>query len=1039
MRLVILLALFTPCSAFADPVSVGAFLASNAFTIGTFAVSWGSVLFTAGSWLYGQSQQKKQDRTSFDAKASSKDSFQSSLSDRTISGVAVEKPYRYIYGEARVGANIVAMFSSGDAGAIKHIVCVICQHEIESIDEVYLNQKAVGALDVNGYATVAPFGKNITVIEQGTNIGSNTIVLNNGARSDLKLYYVTYKKNLVGFNTFALDEGGWGVYVEDVTNPIHTDIPYTRNGNVITYSSDFNDVEVNYSYTRTVFSPFVRVKKHLGAIGDPADSDLISEVPSLWNANCTLTGHAYVYLRIDQEYSEFQQGLPQIEFLVKGKKLYDPRTTLTTYSANPALVARDYLTSELCNVKNEDVPESQFIAAANDCDDYISNVNGPRYTFNGTIDSDQNQGDVLEKIAQSMAGGIVATSWDIYAGKFSAPVMSLNQSDIVGAIAVSPGFPRSDIYNTVKGQFISAENSYQSNDFVPYKNDAYINADGESLETNIDLPYTNTQQRVTNLCRIFVEDNRNAFSISGKFSMKAWSLKVGDRVVFTSEFFGSMGKIFRVTDKAISPDSSVDLGLKEDSLSIYDQADEQLPDATPNSNFPDPFDIQPLEYIDCESGTNQLVSSSDGSLTSRILVTWPQAITPAVVQNGEIEIQYLEADDASGNWSSLKVSGAQTSAFISGVKDQKYYFVRARTLNPYLSLKSDWVTTIHYVIGKSEPPPDVEGFLIDGKKLTWISVPTVDLAGYIIRFNYGSNYDWNFGTTLPAGLITSSSYDLTGGPSGQITLMIKAVDTSGNFSNQAAVIFTNLGDPDVANVVQTIDFHPTFNGTITGGSVSGGNLLATANDSFYGDDSTSFYTLEAESFYEVGTYQKLIYETNDVLITGALVGSNMTLDIDTQGAGVFIEYRINGGGSFYGLDGDSLYGINNTDSFYDGNGIYKPWPGSLVATNDLYQFRVTIAAGEIQGRINSMSLIIDAPDLEEVISDLTISSSGTIPTYSTNFSNISNIQATLQTNGSGAVRVEIDKTVNLSPVIKCFNSSNVAVSGAKVDLILKGY
>ena len=86
-----------------------------------------------------------------------------------------------------------------------------------------------------------------------------------------------------------------------------------------------------------------------------------------------------------------------------------------------------------------------------------------------------------------------------------------------------------------------------------------------------------------------------------------------------------------------------------------------------------------------------------------------------------------------------------------------------------------------------------------------------------------------------------------------------------------------------------------------------------------------------------------------------------------------------------------------------------------------------------------MQLVIDAPDILETVNDLVVSSTGTTIVYTEHFTALKNIQATLQANGSSAVTVEIDKTIPLAPVVRCFNAAHTAVSGATVDLFLKGY
>src|SRR5690606_30561020 len=301
----------------------------------------------------------------------------------------------------------------------------------------------------------------------------------------------------------------------------------------------------------TVYTYRVRVQKHLGTPGDPADTYLKSVVPGKWTDNHVLRGFCYTVITLDLNEPEFQGGIPEIHVLLRGKKLYDPRTGLTKWSQNNALATYDYLTGPVCNIDPADLPLSDFITAANVCDEAQSF--GPRYTFNGVVFSDEDKAQVLERMAQSMAGGIVATTWSVYAGKYTAPVMALEQSDIVGSLAINPGMSDADLYNTVHGQYISAETEYVATDVKPYVQQTYLAADGRELVTNIDLPYTDGVQRAHNLYRIFVEDQRNGYTVKGQFSLKAWRLKIGQRVTLTSPFFGWSSKVFRVTDKSYSP------------------------------------------------------------------------------------------------------------------------------------------------------------------------------------------------------------------------------------------------------------------------------------------------------------------------------------------------------------------------------------------------------------------------------------------------------------------------------------------------------
>jgi hypothetical protein len=133
-----------------------------------------------------------------------------------------------------------------------------------------------------------------------------------------------------------------------------------------------------------------------------------------------------------------------------------------------------------------------------------------------------------------------------------------------------------------------------------------------------------------------------------------------------------------------------------------------------------------------------------------------------------------------------------------------------------------------------------------------------------------------------------------------------------------------------------------------------------------------------------------------------------------------------------------MYGPD-ADPFYDGAGAWQPWPGQLVAANEIYQFRVKLGAGVERGILQEMVLTVDAPDMEEEVSDLAVSSAGTVVPYAKPFTVIKTIQVTVQANGSGAVSEQVNKANNLAPVVKLLNTAGVAVSGATADITLKGY
>lgn len=388
------------------------------------------------------------------------------------------------------------------------------------------------------------------------------------------------------------------------------------------------------------------------------------------------------------------------------------------------------------------------------------------------------------------------------------------------------------------------------------------------------------------------------------------------------------------------------------------------------------------------------------------------------------------------------------------------------------------VPAYQYTIkGPLGAPKAMTDLAVAGTVLTWTAVP--DLT-YRFRMHFGSNTDWGTATPLHSGTVGTSPFDLVSLPYASITILGKSVDKYGVESLDFATIFTDLGDAPIANIVETYPISPDFSGTIENCLLIGGELVANAADSFYGDDAASFYGLDNDSFYKPSAgFARMVYTTDVIEIAKVLAGSNMTLSILTVGTDVTIEYCVANEGAdsrnlyappadafaavstdFNALDPNSYAVIDvahfnamnpssfsavDTETFtppppVDAMGEWKPWPRSIVAKPTKYQFRVTIGSGSAPGKIQSMSLAIDAPDLTEGVGNLEISASGTLIPYTKPFYKIKFITfGALEPGTSGATHLKTDRTDPLKPVVYALNNSEVAVSGAKIDAFIGGY
>lgn len=747
-RLALALLLCAPLAAAADPITITVALAPYiGGTMAAFVASYGAYI-VAGALAVSQMVSAR--RKARQAEARRRAQYNASLQDRSVSALSTTPPWRVIYGECVTGGDIVAILTSDQVGysakgsprtrpdGYKHLVIVLAAHEVEQIGEVFIDGVPLGPLDAGGWVQPGSEfyvdGKDIARIVAFT--GSTTAI-------------APVQEILSAVNDAGAAVTVTGVGTTTLTGPagVHVTVTYRVRGG----------------------EPTVRCSRHAGLLGDPGDAYLQTEVPDKWTAEHLLRGCAYIVLTLDLEQQRFQGGPPGITASVKGRRLYDPRkdstrggsgahrlanTATWQWSANPALIVRDWLCSPWgyeCDPL-EDIDDAYTIAAANACDVPIDigeapadggtrvPLMAPTYTCNGVITTDGSRESQLEDLCESMVGAAVyGAQWQILAGAWTAPVGALTDDDLHGQIdIVQAGAAMDTLFNGVRGSYIPASKASPS-DFAPYSNPVFVTADGRELWTNIDLPFTDGKQRAANIARIITERARSGHVIRFPAKLPAWRYRVGERITVTSAEYGLDAKTYRITDWQFGLDAPVTLTLEEDAAEIWDLADAVVADPTPNTTLPSPWVVSPLEGLAAASGTEHLQLQADGTIVSRVWVTW-NAITDAyVMSGGRVRVRWLDA--TSGEWTQpIETSGDATGVYLIGVRDRAAIAIEASAVNA-LGVSGPARIITHFVVGKSAPPADVAGLtatIVQGGVLvTWTPCPDIDYLQTRLRLGSG--------------------------------------------------------------------------------------------------------------------------------------------------------------------------------------------------------------------------------------------------------------------------------------------------------------
>ena len=232
----------------------------------------------------------------------------------------------------------------------------------------------------------------------------------------------------------------------------------------------FNDelVPLDPVYTNQptgFYAGVARINKKLGVAGDTADADLIADTVNLtdgkWTSAHKLSGIAYLYVRLTWDAEKFPSGIPNISAVIRGKKVLDPRTSNTAYSANAALCLRDYLTDAALGMgmSSAEVDDTAFGVAATICEEQVQIlptspvVNENRYEANGVIVTSASPDENIGKLLSAMGGLIAYTGGRIvpYASAYRIPTVTLDEKHFVGSINVQTKTSARDRVNSVKG------------------------------------------------------------------------------------------------------------------------------------------------------------------------------------------------------------------------------------------------------------------------------------------------------------------------------------------------------------------------------------------------------------------------------------------------------------------------------------------------------------------------------------------------------------------------------------------------------------
>lgn len=539
-------------------------------------------------------------------------------------------------------------------------------------------------------------------------------------------------------------------------------------------------------------------------------------------------GIAYIYVRYVYNAGVYANGLPLVTARIKGKKVFDPRTSTTAYSNNAALCIRDYLTSAY-GLSDDEVDDTVFSVAANICDESVS-LSGSgtedRYTLNGVVQSDQAHGQVLQSMITSCAGTLFwgAGKWKLNVGAYNAPTKVLTLDDLRSNISLQTRVNLQDQFNIVQGVFNDASQRWIPTDYPPLVGSAFIAEDGNTeTALDFDLPFTTSAATAQRLAKLTLFRGREQMAFEAEFGLNAFDVEVGEIVALTIDRYGWVEKEFEVVGWRFGVGSEGDLrvtlSLRETSSAAFDWAAEEQEIISNNTNL--------LEYNFVPS-----ISIPSDQITSEVRIIREKVtdvISINVTSNNEPFVDYVDVQykSISGtDWINLGSNGLGIYELVD--PEPGDYKFRARAVNPF-GYKGPFVETEGIqTAGSSTPPSDVVNLFyeVNGGTTTleWDAVSDLDLSFYRVRHAIETTgATWaNSTTAIDKVPRPGTSVAL---PSRAGTYLIKAYDKTGLASQGvSSVVISSNEVTDYTNTLTQTE-STTFSGTKTGCSVNGANQL----------------------------------------------------------------------------------------------------------------------------------------------------------------------------------------------------------------------
>ena len=699
---------------------------------------------------------------------------------------ASDAPLPIIYGTRKVGGSIAFIAVSTD-NQFLYLVLALCEGQVEGMKELYIDEKL--------YATYT------------------------GSYSAYGTDQRISSESALGISTIA---------------PSATDLTIDTTHQVYKGTEEKDGVETTHYLTNFAFFNGTDTGHKIPSSGFLGNS--FTEMSSLgWTSSHLGKGVCSAMFRFKYNADAFN-GLPKIQFLIKGKKINTvPNGTASyNYSANPIYQVFDYLTNSRYGkgLPTSVMDTATFATAGGICDGTVTPYTGastqPLFSGHTFVGSEASMIDNVKKIMSATRSYFVYSGgkYKVQIEGTGSSVLTFTEDMIVGGMVLQ-GETKDSRFNRVIARFPDEDEGYHNNEAVYPPSDetnvasAYQYAtmlaedNNEQLEMEISLDSVTNYYQAEDLAEYVLKKSRNSIGIGFNATSEGTNVVIGDIIKVTYSSFGFSEKEFLVEGITIHPQGIVGIEAIEYQSSIYTfGAKTQKPD-TPTTNLPDPTTVQAPVLT---SITDTAVNVTEGNLNVIMTVTF-RGTSDFFVD--KYEVVYKKSTDSI--YKSAGISSNQVREI--PVESSVTYNVKVRAINS-LNYKSAYVAGDHYVVGFEDPPAQVTNFAIDYQDqtavLSWTPSADLDLAYYHIRYSPDTAHSYPNTTVLVEKVSPPANSVIVPAKAG--IYFIKAFDLLGHESITETSVIGTISEFEGQVLAQTITEETAFSGSHSG-TVAIDNIL----------------------------------------------------------------------------------------------------------------------------------------------------------------------------------------------------------------------